>query len=129
LSIISLLTLAFQTTRKAGELGYGNVAALTTATVLHQIVHQAIYVLKVGGVRDGSSISARLDKFRCCQNIQVKGKSWPGQLKAASDFACGKALGGILDEQTKNIQARFLRESSEGIDSRGRIHISRTMEV
>jgi hypothetical protein len=59
----------------------------------------------------------------------MKRKSWPGQLETASDLACGKALRGVLDEQAKDIKACFLRQSSQGIDSRRRIHISKTMEV
>jgi hypothetical protein len=59
----------------------------------------------------------------------MKGKSWPRQFETPSDFACWKTLGGILDEQAKDIKACFLRQSSEGIDGRRRIHISRTMEI
>src|SRR6516162_4016471 len=82
---------------------YIDGAAFSTTTVLHQIVHQAIYVLKVGGVGDRPSVSVRFNKFCRCQNIQVKRKSWSRKFEAASDFACWKALGSILDEQTKNI--------------------------
>jgi hypothetical protein len=70
-----------------------------------------------------------LDKFSCRQDVQMKGKRWSRQLETASDFACRKTLWSILDEQSKNIEARFLRHSSEGIDGRRRIHISKTMEI
>jgi hypothetical protein len=59
----------------------------------------------------------------------MKRKSWPRQFETASDLACRKTLGGVLDEQTKDIKACFLRQSSEGIDGRRHIHISKTMEI
>jgi len=71
----------------------------------------------------------RFEKFSCSQDIQMKRKRGSGQLETASYFACRKAFGGILDEQTENTKARFLRESSEGIYGGGRFHISKSMEI
>src|SRR6516164_1832071 len=91
LSIVHSLFFASLITRNSGELSYVNVAPLTTATVLQQIIHQTIHVLEVGGVGDRPPISVRFNKLCCCQNIQMKGESWSGEFEAASYFSCRKA--------------------------------------
>ena len=85
--------------------------------------------MKVGRVTDGASVPLWLDKLGGRQYIQMEGKRRSRQFEAASDFASRKTLRSILDEQTEDFEASFLRQSGEGIDSRSHIHISRTVEI
>lgn len=55
-------------------------------------------------------------ELRCGEGVEMKGKSRAGQIEAASDGSGREAVGGVANQQAKNIEARFLSECAERID-------------
>ena|SRR2546423_5673210 len=48
--------------------------------------------------------------------LKVKGKRWAGLPEAVRDCSCRKSVGRVPHEQAKNIETRFLWQSSHRID-------------
>ena len=70
-----------------------------------------------------------LHKISRGQDIQMKRKRGSGQVQTLGNLAGGQALGGMADEQAKNLQSRFLRKRGKGIESGRYIHIFGMMEM
>src|ERR1700730_5420216 len=59
----------------------------------------------------------------------MKGKGWTRQPQAASYCSRRKTVRGVPNEQTKDVESRFLRQRGKRFDSVGCLHISKTMEL
>src|ERR1700730_16061508 len=59
----------------------------------------------------------------------MKGKGWTRQPQAASYCSRRKTVRGVPNEQTKDVESRFLRQRGKRVDSNGCLHISKTMEL
>jgi len=63
------------------------------------------------------------------EDIEMEGESGAGKMEALGNIAGGKALRGVADEETEDVQARFLSEGGEGVDGLRCFHSSRRMEM
>jgi hypothetical protein len=59
----------------------------------------------------------RLDEFGGRQHVQVEGQRGSGKMQMAGNLAGRETLGREAHEQAENVQARFLGQGGEGIDS------------
>ena len=50
----------------------------------------------------------RPNQFGSRENVEVEGKRRTGELEALCDFSGRESVGSILNEQAKDIEARFL---------------------
>ena len=71
----------------------------------------------------------RADEICGGKDIEMEGESGAGKMEALGDIAGGKALRGVADEETEDVQARFLSEGGEGVDGLRCFHSSRRMEM